>query len=322
MLNIENSASIADAIKTRPKRSNGDGSFRILKNGTYELSVTINYKVERFYGKTKKACREGYEFFVVNGFKIPKTKSVKVAKEIEAKRKAEATGTPIAVEHTLANWFRYWLTTYKKPNVSEGIYIDYCYLAKHVEEHAIGGMKLTEIKSMHVTEYFADKIELSHSFFKRSKFLIKAAFEAAIDNDFGIKNPVKSAQIAKKPVPPKKPVFTEDEMETILEFAKTDEWFGLPIITMYNTATRAQEVRAMTVGQFDFLSEIGIISIDRTIKRNGELGLTKSNEARPAPLEPEVTEFIKKKIAGIPSAATTLFLKLGLRHVTNISSIG
>jgi len=160
-------------------------------------------------------------------------------------------------------------------------------------------MMLTEIKSMHITEYFADKIELSHSFFKRSKFLIKAAFEAAIDNDFCIKNPVKSAQIAKKPVPPKKPVFTEDEMETILEFAKTDEWFGLPIITMYNTATRAQEVRAMTVGQFDFSNEIGILTVDRAIKRNGELGLTKSNEARPVPLAPEVTEFIREKTAGM-----------------------
>jgi integrase len=68
---------------------------------------------------------------------------------------------------------------------------------------------------------------------------------------------------------------------------------------MYNTATRAQEVRAATVEQFDFSNEIGILTVDRAIKRNGELGLTKSNESRPVPLAPEVTEFIREKTAGM-----------------------
>ena len=197
-----------------------------------------------------------------------------------------------ADEYTLSDWLDYWLKTYKKQNVQSASYEDYCNLANHVKQHRIGSMELTHVKPMHIMEYFADKIDYSHSFRKRSKFLLNSAYERAVNNDICPKNPVRGAEITKKPQPEKE-AFSEAEVKTILEFAKTDKWFGLPMYIMLNSGIRSQEMRALTATKIDF--ENGIIAIDTAVKRNGELGLPKNNKTRAIPMTPEVSEFIKSK---------------------------
>jgi len=231
-------------------RKKGDGSFRKLPNGSVEFTVDVGndaYGVrqrKRFYGKTEAECRKKYKEFIKDGEKQP------------AKSK----------EHTLATWLDEWLATYKKGNVEDSTHADYVYLAGHVKGHKIGGMKLSQVKPIHVTEYFASKIELSQSFRKRSKFLLNAAFECGIDNDFCDRNPVRRAEIAKKTQGEKEP-FTENDAKTIAGFAKTDELFGVAMYIMLNTGVRAGEMRAMQVSQIDF--DNGFIVIDRAVKRTG-----------------------------------------------------
>jgi integrase len=261
------------------KSKKGDGSYKKRANGTFELTISIGNdtygKRQRmsFYGKTEDECRKKYRKWLKEGEK-PQTKNK---------------------ERTLSAWFDEYLPAYKEQKVEGSTYADYIHLASHVKKHAIGNMKLSQIKPLHITGYFTDKIDYSHSFRKRSKFLLNAAFECAIDNDYCIKNPVKRAEIANKPQTEKE-AYTEDETRIILDFAKTDELFGVPMYILLNTGVRAGEMRAMQVNSIDLESEV--VTIDKAVKRTGELGLPKNNKIRYIPLEPEATEFLKSKLIG------------------------
>jgi len=260
-------------------RKNGDGSFRKLPNGSIEFTVSVGFDVygkhqrKRFYGKSQSECRKKHKEFIKGG-------------EIKQNR---------SKEYTLIAWLYDWLRVYKENKVEASTYKDYVYLASHVEKHKIGGMKLSRVKSLHVTEFFTSIISYSQSFRKRMRFLLNGAFECAVDNDFCVKNPVKRAEIAKK-AQPEKEAFTEEETKVIVDFAKTDKLFGLPIYIMLNTGIRSGEMRALTVDKIDF--ESGVIKIDRAIKRTDELGRPKNDKTRYIPLKEGVTEFLKSKLYG------------------------
>ena len=114
-----------------------------------------------------------------------------------------------------------------------------------------------------------------------------------MQTDYCSKNPVRRAEIARKSQTEKEP-FTEDEARTIIEFAKTDKIFGIPVYIMLNTGIRSQEMRALTADRIDF--DNGIVTIDKAVKRTGELGKPKNGKTRYIPLKPEVLEFLREKI--------------------------
>jgi integrase len=259
------------------QRKKGDGSFRKLPNGSVEFSIDVGYDIygkrrrKRFYGKTETECRKNYKDFMKGGEKKPSR----------------------AKEYKLSEWISLWLETHKKKKVQSTTYDGYVSTMVHVKSHKIGSLKLSQVKPIHVTDYFTSISEYSHSFRHLSRILLNGAFESAVDNDFCHKNPVQRAEIAKKSQP-KKEAFTEDETRTILNFARTDKLFGVIIYIMLHTGIRTQEVCALTVKQFDF--EKGILTIDRAVKRTGELGSTKNGKTRYIPLNPEVIRFLKPKI--------------------------
>jgi integrase len=260
----------------REKR--GSGSFRKLTNGTFEYTINTESGFDEFgkrqrksfYGKTQAECRKKHKEWLKDG---------------------EPTNT--SHENTLAEWLELWLFVYKKGNVSEGTYEDYVGLAKHVINHRIGKLKLSQVKPIHITEFLGSKADYSYSFHKRMRFILTSSFECAIDNDLCIKNPAKRAASVKK-VEPQREAFLEEDVRKILEFTKTDELFGLPIYIMFHTGIRSQEMRALTIEQIDF--KTGIITIDRAVKRNGEMGLPKNNKTRYIPLKPEIAEYLNSKL--------------------------
>jgi integrase len=259
------------------QRKKGDGSFRRLPNNSFEYAISVGNDIygsrqrKFFYGKTEAECRKKYKDFMKGGDK----------QQIKAR------------EYSLSKWLDEWLKIYKAKNVQASTYNEYVYLASHAKRHKIGGMKLSQIKPIHVTEFFTSLINYSHSIRKRMRFLLNAAFECAIDNDFCAKNPVRRAEIARKPQPEKE-AFTEDEARTIIEFAKTDELFGVPIYILLNTGIRSGEMRALTTDKIDF--ENGVIAIDKAVKETGELGLPKNGKPRYIPIEDEVTAFLSDRI--------------------------
>ena len=213
------------AKESREKR--GSGSFRKLPNGTYEYTLNtvsgfdeFGKRIRKsFYGKTEAECRKKYKEWVKDGEKP----------------------TVASDENTLAQWLELWLTVYKKGNVSDGTYEDYAGLAKHVKEHRIGGLKLSAVKPIHITEFLSSKADYSYSFHKRMRFVLTSSFECAIDNDLCTKNSAKRAATVKK-VEPQREAFEESDVAKILEFVKTDELFGLAIYIMFHTGIDRKSV--------------------------------------------------------------------------------
>ena len=267
-----------------PKRKNGDGTFIKLSNGTIQFTISLGVDAEtgkrkrkKFYGRTEGECRKQYKAFIKEGEECvqPQSESEK---------------------YTLSAWIEdVWLPTYKKNKVEGSTYEDYRGLAGHIKGHRLGGMELASIKPMHVTEYFASKADYSASFLKRSKYLLNAAFETAIDNDLCDRNPVRRSEMVKK-VQPEKEAYTESEVTAMANYAKQDDLFGVAMYIMLNTGVRSQEIQALQVEQVDLTR--GIVTIDRAIKRTGEIGLPKNNKTRYIPLDRQSVEFLRTKLQG------------------------
>ncbi|MBP3921992.1 MAG: site-specific integrase [Ruminiclostridium sp.] len=257
-------------------RKHGDGSFRTLKNGKIELTISEGYDIygqrirKRFYGNTEAECRRKYKEHL----------------------KGIGEQTRASVEYTLAEWIPLWLNTYKRNNVQSSTYDEYVYLLGKVTAHKLGKMYLTDIKPIHITDFFAG-CNYSHSVRKRLRFLLHGLFSDAIDNDYCYKNPVARAQIAKKEQGEKKS-YTEDQATQILEFAKTDELFGLPIIILLSSGIRSGELRALSPDKFDFQNNI--IRIDTAVKRDGSIGKPKNGKPRIVPVNENVMTFIAEKL--------------------------
>jgi integrase len=258
-------------------RKKGDGTFRVLPNGSVEFVAPIendiygNRQRKRFYGKDEKECRKKYKTWLKDGAKLSNNSK----------------------ERTLSVWIDEWLPTYKKSKVQSSTYKDYVNLAGHVKSHQIGSMKLSQIKPIHVTAFFTDHDSFSKSFRGQLRFLLNGAFECAIDNDYCTKNPVRRAEIAKKATPEKE-CFTEDEAQAIINYAKTDVSFGVAVYIMLKTGIRGQEMRALTRSKIDF--DKGFVLIDTAIKQNGELGLPKNGKSRIVPISPAVSSLLKSWI--------------------------
>jgi hypothetical protein len=79
-------------------RKKGDGTFRVLPNGSVEFVVPIendiygNRQRKRFYGKDEKECRKKYKSWLKDGAKLSNNSK----------------------ERTLSGWIDEWLPTYKK----------------------------------------------------------------------------------------------------------------------------------------------------------------------------------------------------------------
>ena len=266
------------------QRKKGDGSFRKLPNGSVEFTVSIDNDIygkrqrKFFYGKTEAECRKKYKDFIEGG----------------------CVQTGSTSEYTLSSWFDEWLI-YQEKKVQTGVMqsstcAEYARLVKRIRKYPISKMRLSLIKTIHVTDFFASISEYSHSVRKKTRFVLNDAFGYAIDNDFCTKNPVGRAIIAKK-TQPEKDIFSKDETREILEFAKGDSHFGVAAFVLLNSGMRGQELRALTTQQFDFAR--GVIKIDRAIKETDEIGTPKNGKTRYVPLEPEATAFLKSKLQGM-----------------------
>ena len=257
-------------------RKKGDGSFRKLKTGQVELTVSDGYDIfgkrlrYRFYGSTEAECRKKYKEFIKNGG--------------ESKRASN--------DYKLSEWIPVWLDTYKKNSVQQSTFEEYKYLLGKVSSHKIGKMKLDDIKPIHITDFFAT-CDYSQSIRKRLRFLLNALFEDAVDNDYCIKNPVTRAQIAKKK-PGEKQSYAEEEVFRIVSFAQDDDAFGLPIIVLLSTGIRSGELRALSPDKFDF--ERNCVLIDSAVKRDGTIGPPKNGKQRIVPINSNVMSFIAEKI--------------------------
>lgn len=269
--------------KTDKRRDDGDGTFRTLPNGTLEYTVSYGYDAygkrqrKRFYGKNASDCRRKAKDFLRN----------------------VGTEKAAIIDYTLGQWLDRWLQSYYGKRIQAGqkqiqqsTIDEYKKLAKRIKKYKIANVKLVNIKPLMVSDFFHNDLEkYSYTVIKKTRFLLNAAFESAIENDFCYKNPVKNAAIPQK-APGEKKTFSDKDVKLIDQFALQDKDFGACMMLLLHAGLRSEELRA--IGPADIDNRI--VTIDKAIKETGELGDTKNHKVRKVPLPKNIAIFINSAL--------------------------
>lgn len=268
--------------KRRPK---GSGSFKVLANGTIEYTVNVGKKPDgsrwrkKFYGDTQAACIRSYKDFM---------------KQIGERKKAVS-------DYTLGQWLDRWLQSYRGKRIPAGerqieqsTLDEYKKISNRIKKYPISNKRLVEIKPLQITDFFFEDLkDYGYTTLKKTRFLLNAAFEAAIDNEYCYRNPVRGASIPQV-APQQKTPFTRQELMAIYRFALTDKDFGHCIIIMLATGMRPQEFRALKAENIDLQKRK--LSIVGAIKESGKEGVTKTRKPRVIPLTKSVARVLKDRM--------------------------
>lgn len=208
------------------RRSNGEGSIRQRKNGTWQASIMVGYhpdgrrKVKYFTAKTKREAKD----------------------KLTAYLNDKAAGLRVDENYTLTEWCDIFMESHKA-NIKPVTYENYKYMLKIINEHDISRMKLQDIKPMVVENFLHTLVEeeRSDSAITKIRALLHMAMERAAANDLIRRNPVQYAQKMRKRAPNKQPCFTEEEMRILMR-ELPDNRIGQSVRLLLATGIRTQEL--------------------------------------------------------------------------------
>ncbi len=277
-------ASKRSEIPLTERRGRGDGSFRELPTGTIEFTVSAGADAygrrqrKKFYGQNESDCRRQYKQWL---------------KDV-GQQKAVVTS------YTLGAWLDRWLASYKgkripagERQIAQSTIDEYTSLAERVKKYRISNVQLTDIRPIMLSEFFqTDMSGYSHTIIKKTRFLLNAAFEAALDNDYCHKNPMRNVAVPQKPQEDKS-AYDDLSIRAIVRFAARDKDFGPAILLLLGTGMRTQELRALTVNRIDY--DTRTIVVEAAIKETGKLGTTKNRKPRVVPIRRSLARHLRGK---------------------------
>lgn len=224
---------------------------------------------------------------------MPEKKQIqyKIEKEV-----ASRTGRGFLDQNvTFADWAYQWLETYKKPDVDENTYMD-TYL-NAVKNHLcpyFKNIKLSDIKPIHIKNFYTTKTHLSASMLSKMKLCLNGIFETAIDNDLCFKNPAKGISYTSQKPKKQKKVYTDTE----LKFVKNFFYDEMPeVVFLLETGLRRGEMLGLMWEDIDLQQQT--LSVNRSIARQKGGGIKtmppKWNSYRIVPLSALTVKLLKKQ---------------------------
>lgn len=205
----------------------------------------INGKLKTVYGKTKKECKAKLDLLIVDaanyGEELDKTKIV------------------------VSDWLYKYLFTNIYSRVANSTFDRYMNLYnKHVKDSDFGKMKLTSVKQLNVQEYF-NNTKISASGQGMLRYLLRQAFDVAINNNFIRTNPVINIKIESKSKTTREvDVFTLEEQEKFISVLHETR-YRLFFLTALFTGMRLGELVALKWPNVDL--ENNTITVMETYKR-------------------------------------------------------
>lgn len=208
------------------RRSNGEGSIRQRKNGSWQASVMIGHhpdgrrKVKYFTAKTKREAKDKMMSYLND----------------------KALGLQVDEEYILSDWCDKFMESHKA-NIKPVTYENYKYMLRIINEHSISQMKLKDIKPMVVEEFLHTLVSegRSDSAITKIRALLHMALDRAAANDLIRRNPVQYAQKLRKRVSNKQPCFTEEEMRILMRELPNNR-IGYSIRLLLASGMRTQEL--------------------------------------------------------------------------------
>lgn len=225
-------------------KSKGNGEGTIYNNGKYWVGqITIGrdlktgkLKRKSFYGKTKK---EVYE-------KIVKTKY-----ELNTDTYVEPSNMYVG------EWAKYWLDTFKKPEIMDSTYERYYRLIKVRIIEPFNSVKLKNLTTMEIQNYMnqLQNENLTDKYISSIFKKFKAMLNKAVDLNIIRKNPCNNVVLPKSGNKKNISVFTKEEQIKFVEQCKND-FYGKIFIFLLGTGMRVGEALALTWNDIIFEKEI------------------------------------------------------------------
>ena len=259
--------------KEKPNRTDGIYEVKI----TLEKTLDGKYVRKSFYSSISKenAKRQAEQYKV----------DYLVAKQ---------GGTPMITKNAkFKDWAETWLEVYKKPEVSENSYKDT--YKNSVQNHLIpyfGQALIADIMPLDIKNFFSTKSDYSESMLDKMRLCLNGIFEAAIDNDLCIKNPVKNITYSSNTTTQKKQVYTTEEINVVKKFAadKMPE-----VIFLLETGLRRGELVGLK--WIDITDDI--LNVERSLAFVKGGGIVerppKWHSYRKIPLSPDALSIISKQ---------------------------
>jgi integrase len=262
------------------KRANGEGTFYERKNTEGEI-ISVEYRVCDGYkpdGSTNRLSYSGKS----------KQDCLKQHKEYLKSKKAS-----IESAKTLGEWSMIWLETYKEGRIAYTTYEEYKIIINKNIIPSIGSVRLNQLKPAHVEKFMKSINDYSQSRKRKSRNLISAIIESAVDNMYCDRNVAKNVKLEgtiKKEVE----IFSKGEIENILKYADKHP-FGWVIKFLFYTGLRRGELMALTWNDID--CDNSIITVRRAaqrVKGGIEIGsTTKGKRSRAIPIDKTLKALIQ-----------------------------
>lgn len=266
------------------KRSNGEGSVRKTKNGSWRGEIMDGYtpdgkkNIVRFTAETR----------------------AEVLDKLRAYRAGMDSGVHIDKRMCFADWADTWYGDYKS-EVQPSTYSGYQYTLKALKK-GFGDQPLAEILPIHVNR-FLDRLSTdgySLSMIRKCRAMLIQIFDAADSNGLILRNPARKAKTVRSKTKGfngehrEKDAFTEEEVSRLME-ELPDDLLGHSIRTMIGTGIRVQELLALRP---EDISEDGsVIHVEYAVKMvNGvpQLGPPKSvRSRRTIPIPEQFCQYVR-----------------------------
>lgn len=220
------------------------------KDGTWLGQVNKKGTRKSFYGTTKKEVEKKIQAYLEDlnnyGIELDKTKE------------------------TVCSWLYKHLFSNTHKSVSNGTFDRYMNLYnKHIVPSTFGKMIISEVKQIHVQDFF-NSIDISASGQSMLRYLLKQAFDFAINNNLIRINPVTNIKIKSRAKTTRDiEVFTLDEQEKFINVLPTTK-YELFFKTALSTGMRLGELVALKWDNVDLDNDTILVceSYRRTTKYN------------------------------------------------------
>ena len=178
-----------------------------------------------------------------------------------------------------SDYLDYWMENYCEISLKYNTIQAYKNIIKNHIKPRIGMYRLSQITAATIKEFmnyiYVEK-SYSKAFLKNILKVIKGSFNYAMNVvEFINRNPAAKVVLPSYDIPDSDPVhiFTNDEINTILERFKNNHCMYYAILTAYYTGLRVSEVFGLTWEDIDF--ENKTLSVNKTIIKKNQKGGTK-----------------------------------------------
>lgn len=232
-------------------RGHNEGSIKLRSDGRYEVRVTAG--IDFATGKTKR----------ISYYAKTKAEAIKILHQAEYDIHFHDHIDPTSI--TLADWLELWLHTYMKNRLKQSTYVSYRgYITNHFIP-AIGSVKLKEVTSKLLQDFYNYKLEhgLSPKTILNLNLCLHKALKQAMLDKYLSFNPCDAVTLPRNEKPQIEVLTREEQyqlMQTSYHFR-----YGVFIRLTLATGLRMGELLGLKWEDIDLRS--GMLQVRRTLNR-------------------------------------------------------